>query len=268
MRPEQAGTGLSEALPPGRRELALALQDLRHRLREHSAEKMTLARLAQLLAERDWRIGEGQLSRYFNGRKLPSKAFIRRLHSLACEVIGDDGAVGIREDELVKIHAAAEPWICRACAELRQENRSLQEELRQIRTGQAGLAASPGEPQGNPAQLPVPVGGGDRQLQADDAAMAEQLASRAAMLYTQGDVAAALSLLQEGSEVLTPFESAVAVALLRRGNHSTLANTLITIYGRERPESDVIHAGWELHRSGMPDYAGSMLKAAMGRAPA
>ncbi|MGO4755939.1 hypothetical protein AB4212_46340, partial [Streptomyces sp. 2MCAF27] len=66
------------------------------------------------------------------------------------------------------------------------------------------------------------------------------------------------------SEVLTPLESAASLVLLRKQHRDRLADTLITIYGRDHPKRDVIRAALQLHEYGMADDAGAMLRAAAG----
>ncbi|WP_413808064.1 hypothetical protein [Streptomyces sp. OE57] len=257
MARKRVGSKISDELPPGRRRLA----ELLRTLYEHLGQP-TLAACARHLEHRGFKTNPGVISRYVNGDRLPPEGFITHLHAAAVEQAGSEEAVGITREEALAARAAAESWRCKTCPELRRTNHGLQHEVRELRRTKAGLERRLIAAQERVAHLPVPSSQGDRQQRASGVAAATQIAAMAEMLKERGDVEAALAMVLESAEVLSPPESAASLALLRQKRHDELADTLIQIYGRDKPEKLVIRAALELYEYGMADDAGAMLRAA------
>ncbi|MEV5142393.1 hypothetical protein AB0K71_30130 [Streptomyces syringium] len=260
MNARQVGTKLrsDEDLPPGRRRLAHVLVALYGHLNEP-----TLERAAQRLENCGYKKDPSEISRYLNGRRVPPANFVRVLHKAAVEQAGLS-AVGMTRDQLLSVHAGAEPTLCRSCPELRRRNRTLQGELKGLLDAKAGLETALAGAEERLAHLPVPLPNADRQVWAKEVAAARQVAKRAEELHLQGEHEGALALLRETSEVLTPIESAATLVLLHQREQSQLAETLIQIYGRDQPRKAVMRVALELHDCGMTDAAGAILRAAVG----
>ncbi|MFC9588306.1 hypothetical protein ACFTUC_00585 [Streptomyces sp. NPDC056944] len=256
-------------LPPGR----LALADTIATLYRHLAVS-SLAEACQLLASRSWQKDPSELSRYRSGGRKPPIGFVEQLHALAVKKAGAE-IVGLGLDDVRRIHAAAEPTLCRTCTPLRQENARLQRENSRLITHQR--TAAPRSPKADrpvphttpvsTAPLPVPARPGDRQRSARDIAAAQQLVATAADFHGSGQTSHAVSWLQEASASLSPLESAASIALLRQQG-TLLADTAIGIQGRSRPEKDVILIALELYEFGLPEDAGALLRAAVKQGPA
>ncbi|MFF7992403.1 hypothetical protein ACFZDG_21740 [Kitasatospora xanthocidica] len=244
--------------------MAKALVVLYDDLRLPSLEQAVI-----LLAERDYgKKDSSELSRYFNGRRLPPRAFAVLLHDLATEACQLAGAPPprISRSELLQLHSDAEPTLCKSCPGLRRERDGLWAEvewLRELKSPpQAGLEAAKAVTGTAATQLPVPSMEGDRQLKADTVVAARELADRAEALNGEGDLVGVAALFQEVSEVLSPVESAAALVLLRQRQQDQLAENLIRIYVRDQLDRDVMKAALELHEYGYPDDAGAVLRAA------
>ncbi|MFF8290342.1 hypothetical protein ACF068_14090 [Streptomyces sp. NPDC016309] len=249
---------ISAELPPGRRDLAVALSTL-YRL----VSVATLEEAAELLASKEWRKDPSEISRYCRGRRVPPWGFIEALHSLAVERAGSQ-AVAYTLVQLRALHHAAEPRICGTCTPMRRE-------LERLRHENSRLLASVPSPLGRAAGgtgasaplLPVPLPAGDRQQTARDIAAARQLAATALDLLGKGQISHALSWLQDASSALSPLESAASIALLRE-EQEQLANAAISIHGRRRNTEEIIRIALQLHEYGLPDDAGALLRAAAG----
>ncbi|MFE5948051.1 hypothetical protein [Streptomyces sp. NPDC056480] len=245
-------------LPPGREALASLITSLYQNLAVAS-----LTQAAELLASRNWRKSPSEISRYRSGGRKPPLGFVEQLHALAVERAGAQ-AVGHALAQVRRIHAAAEPTLCRACSPLREENERLRSEnSRLIASQKSGASRTPFADRTveEVTPLPVPQTSGDRQRSARDIAAARQLASTAADLHGSGQTSHAVTWLHDVSASLTPLESAASIALLRQ-KEGQLADTAIGIHGRTRPERDVILIALELYEFGLADDAGALLKAA------
>ncbi|MFD5567171.1 hypothetical protein [Streptomyces cadmiisoli] len=95
-------------------------------------------------------------------------------------------------------------------------------------------------------------------------AVVKQLTKRAEELHDGGSPDAALTLLRQTTEILSPAEMASVLVLLRQQQHDLLADNLIHIYGRDQTDQDVLYAAHELHEQGLPKDAGAILRAALG----
>ncbi|GHF25095.1 hypothetical protein GCM10010359_28860 [Streptomyces morookaense] len=250
------GTKVRGDLPPGRRRLRETLVTLYGHM-----DAPTLASAAQQLAEKGYSKDPSEISRYLNGWRLPPANFVLRLYEVAVDQAGV-AAVGLTEEELLKVHSDAEPTLCRTCPQLRRKNRDLRGKIRELRDQKAGLEAALASAESQPKILPVHPSGGDRQDFTRDVAAAIHIANRMGDLHQQGDRAAALALLRDTTEVLTPAESAAALVLLRQQEQEQLADTLIHIYGRDQSHANVIRMALALHEYGLPGDAGAILRSA------
>lgn len=286
---------LQDDVPPGRRALAIALQGLCYHLRPEISATSAGKPLSQTSAATRLFSNASSLSRFLSGKTIPGPEFIEKLHKEACsDAGGAEEAVGVTLDELtdLRTRAAAERR-CHTCAALskridsltrqlhaaQSDCASLQEraaelvsmrhkvatleatitELDATRAGlQARLAAhSPRKP------LPVPRRKGDRQRMRKDVAAVRQLAEQAKEMHREGRQDAALTLLRQTTEVLSPVETAIVLRLLRQQQQDRLADNLIHIYGRDQAEHDIMQVAIELHEQGSPDDAGAILRAAL-----
>ncbi|MGW2255440.1 hypothetical protein ACWCXH_35480 [Kitasatospora sp. NPDC001660] len=229
----------------------------------------TLADTADLLARHQYgKKHTSELSRYFNGQRVPPWTFVRWLYRLARTMVGAE-VITVGEDELRRLHNQAESTLCRVCpqlrserAELRQERDNLRAEVDRLRDQEAGsLALKEAEPR-QAAPLPVPAAQGDRQRSAHEVLVALEFTDRAEQLADEGDLVSVAGLFQQVSEVLSPVESAAALVLLRQRQQDHLAENLIQIYARDQPDGAVIQAALALHDYGYPGDAGMVLRVA------
>ncbi|MEU1667182.1 hypothetical protein ABZ547_27015 [Streptomyces sparsogenes] len=262
----RARAKVSEEIPPGRR----ALAEVVNQLLEHLGVA-TLEEAAGLITSYGYLTDKSRLSRYRNGRNRPPKGFLVALHAVAVERAGSEQTIGISKHDALEALAAAETKACAVCPTLyrrirhvRKRNRRLLRDNRRLLEARAGLEEELAELRKNMTPLPVPPQRGDRQRIARDVTAARQFAVMTAGVDEATEPEAALAVLRETAEVLTPLESAAAVALLRGEGRHELADTLITLYGRDHPHKEVILAALQLHDYGMADDAGAMLRAAAG----
>ncbi|MFI1854914.1 hypothetical protein [Streptomyces sp. NPDC020480] len=262
----RARVKLSDETPPGRRALAQMVNHLFQHL-----GTATLKEAAELMTSHGYPTDKSRLSRYRSGKNRPPEEFLVALHAVAVERAGGEGAVGFSVYDVLEVRAAAETKPCNVCPTLygrirriRNRNRRLLRDNRHLFWAKAGLEEELADVRKNTTPLPVPPQRGDRQRAARDVAAARQLAAMTADLDEATSPDAAVAVLRQTAEVLTPLESAASVALLRGEHRDELADTLITMYGRDHPEKDVIRAALKLHEYGMTDDAGTMLRAAAG----
>ncbi|MEU4209630.1 hypothetical protein AB0F13_06410 [Streptomyces sp. NPDC026206] len=270
------GIAIDDDLPPGRRALTEGLRELHAQL---VPPLLPVRRLAErLTTEKDPGWDSSGVYRYLSGKRVAPEAFIRKLYALAEKDAGG-GADGLKPLQFfLDLLQGAERKRCGNCVRLRQEVRELQGGLAQAETETSVLRSKVDElhvqgaglekalfaaRQQAAMHLPVPHPRGDRQVHAQDVAAAKQIARRAQELQDQGDQGAALALLRETTEVLTPAESAATLVLLREQQQKQLVETLIHIYGRDQPEDNVIRVALELHDYGLLDDAGAVLRAAV-----
>lgn len=141
-----------------------------------------------------------------------------------------------------------------------RETRALKTTARRaIRAGQRSRLAA----RRDAALLPVPPRRGDRQQSNPAKRAALNVARQAEALQSGGRQDGALSLLRHSAEVLSPAEAAALMYALRESQLNELAGTLIHIYGRDNPDSDVMRAAAELHQQGAPADAAALLEAAL-----
>ncbi|HCT76131.1 MAG TPA: hypothetical protein DGG94_09570 [Micromonosporaceae bacterium] len=242
--------------PPERRDLAAALVDLYEGLGLSS-----LKQAESLLASGVHKIDSGQISRYLNAKRLPPKDFVDRLCDLAFAQVGPE-RIQARRQYVLDLYSKATDAQRKTRSQLHFEIGEMQDSCDRLRRYIAGLEARLAAGAANAAPLPVPAANGDRQRKANEVALARQLADKAATLRDQGEEDAALSLLRETSDVLSPLECAATLVLLRQQHEAELAETLIQIYGRDQTKHRVILAALELHEFGLPDDVGAMLRSA------
>jgi septal ring factor EnvC (AmiA/AmiB activator) len=222
---------------------------------------------------------------------------VEHLYKTACADAGGEHALGISLDDLRKLHEAASDERCQGCVDLRsqladaisqavtaeaeiaalrrsasgdtaeleslrREVKSLKDAVSELKAARAGLQARL-TIQATLAPLPVPRRRGDRQRSKNDVSAARQVAKRAAELRSDGRQDAALTLLRHTAEVLSPVETATLFRALRQQQQNELVDNLIHIYGRDHRDQEVMHVTWELHKQGLPDDAGALLRAAI-----
>jgi transcriptional regulator with XRE-family HTH domain len=234
------------------------------------------------------------LSRFLSGQTVPDSGFIECLYKAACSDAGGDEYVGVTLDALMRhrVKAAAERRRCGTCTELSQRIDSLQQqfcltssthhrradiaELDALRREAVNLRAAVTELNADKAgllarlsaqvsqtPLPVPRRRGDRQRSKQDVAAARQVAAQAEELNEHGRQDAALTLLRQTTEVLSPAETALVLLTLRQQQQNHLADNLIHTYGRDQADEDIMRVALELHEQGAADDAGAVLRAAL-----
>lgn len=253
------GTKIRKDLPPKRRELAEALVQL---YRHMGARNLNEA--ARMIAAKGYAKDPSEISRYLNGDRLPSEGFITCFFKAAAAAGG--GRPPVAQEDLVGLHADAEPFRrCRNCADLGRANDRLHEENTRLLRNLAGLERRLAHARRQATLLPVPLPRGDRQQRASDIAAALNVSQAAAAMGSRTGQSAALALLHEATEVLSPAERAASVVLMRERSQNEYADTLILICGRNQPESDVMRVALDLYEHGLPDDAGAVLRAAVGQ---
>ncbi|RII19721.1 hypothetical protein DSC45_06895 [Streptomyces sp. YIM 130001] len=265
----QAGGNINQNVPPGsRKDLAEAAIYLYQHCGVH--QPPTLRELSERLGELGHPVGEDSVSRYLNGSRVPGQQFIEHLYKLTAEA-SDTRSMRYSLQELQHLCEAAHKE-CRSveCANLRRRHTRTQVELEQARRELNSLLRAAGNrnaalnltssasDQGT--HLPVPRRSGDRQVRQRTQLEARLLASRARELIEQQKTAGALLLLRESMRELSPLESTLYLAALRH-EHPRLADEYVCIFVRERTDRSVIHFAAELHKRGMPEEAGAVLRA-------
>ncbi|WP_328736162.1 hypothetical protein [Streptomyces bobili] len=141
---------------------------------------------------------------------------------------------------------------------LRREAASLRERTSHLEAGSP--AVSPDAPVIAP--LPVPRQAGDRQRTELDTAAARNVARRAETLRDGGRQAdEVLALLRHTTDAYSPAETALLVVLLTQEGQEDLVRDLLHIYGRDKPDREVLRTSLELLRSGAPTSAEALLLA-------
>ncbi|MET8246182.1 hypothetical protein ABZV31_18205 [Streptomyces sp. NPDC005202] len=286
---------LSSDVPPGKRAFARTLQALCRQLLPDETTRAAGKPLTQENAAKRLHSNPSSLSRFLSARTVPSLEFAEHLYKQACADAGGEDLVDTSVDELRALHSqAVAERRCRKCAKLsakadlltqqleeaattcaalrqeaaeleslRKEVAALRSAVSELKAARAGLRARLAV---RAASTPLPVPGrrGDRQRMHNDVAAVRQLASQAEKLQGSGREGAALTLLCQTTEALSPVEMAGVLALLRKQQRDDLADNLIHIYGRDQRDQDVMHASLALHEQGSPDDAGALLRAALG----
>jgi transcriptional regulator with XRE-family HTH domain len=259
-------------VPRGRRAFAAALQGLARHL--HTECKTGYRPPTQKEAADRLKISESSLSRFLCGRYVPNFSIVKALHEAACTDAGGAGPVGLTLRQLAEMQKRAEAERrCSSCASLSKEAdlssaeaESLRRQLEETESDKAGLQARLAALTRS-TPLPVPRRRRDRQRMSRDMAAAREVAQQAQDLRNRGahGEELALTLLrQTTTEVLSPAETALAVASLREREQHQLADNLIHIYGRDQPDQDVMDIALALHELGLPEDAGAILRAAVG----
>ncbi|MDX3571612.1 hypothetical protein PV648_20340 [Streptomyces sp. ID05-47C] len=141
---------------------------------------------------------------------------------------------------------------------LRREAASLRERASLLEAGPP--AVSPDAPVAAP--LPVPRQAGDRQRTELDTAAARNVARRAETLRDGGRQAdEVLALLRHTTDAYSPAETALLVVLLTQEGQEGLVRNLLHIYGRDKPNREVLRTALELLKSGAPTSAEALLLA-------
>ncbi|MHA5053365.1 helix-turn-helix domain-containing protein [Streptomyces sp. SD15] len=281
-------------VPPGKRALATGLQSLCRRLKPSISAETGNRALTQAEVAKRLHSNPSSLSRFLSGQTVPDWEFIESLHKAACSDTGSDESISVTLDDLMtrRAVAAAERRRCSTCADLSKRIDSLTRQLRNaclacdrredlaeldaLRGEAAALRAAVAEldaakaglqarlaAQASRTPLPVPRRRGDRQRSQQNMTAARQLAAQAEDLDRRGRQDAALTLLRQTTEVLSPAETALVLLTLRQQRQNHLADNLIHIYGRDQGDQDILRVALELHEQGASDDAGAVLRAAL-----
>ncbi|MBM4824302.1 MULTISPECIES: hypothetical protein [Streptomyces] len=151
---------------------------------------------------------------------------------------------------------------------LRRKHAVLQRSAATLRKRVSLLEA--GSPARSPeAALPVPRQEGDRQRTQLDKAAARNVARRAEALYDGGRQAdEVLALLRHTTDAYSPAETALLVVLLTQHGQQELVRDFLHIYGRDKPDREVLLTALELLKYGAPANAEALLlTAAATRGP-
>jgi transcriptional regulator with XRE-family HTH domain len=227
---------------PARTELA---DTIRHLCALLEVPAPTLDGFRQRLAA-DHPLSISQLSRYRNGKIVPSKGFLWTLHHAAAH---DSGSVGIDLGELLQLQTAAH-------AEATQETRqaaALDEAAKSsaghnfARDRQRSMGA-PLSPQSVPTRT-------KKHIAADTVIK----------ILRRDRPEDTLTLIGEFPELLGPFGCAACIVEFRQRDEHALAEALIQAFGRARPHSDVLRFALALNRCGLiPDSNKAMCAALRG----
>ncbi|WP_189784075.1 hypothetical protein [Streptomyces capitiformicae] len=251
----------------------MALGDLCRQLKSEISAEPGNKELTQAEAAKRLYSNPTSLSRFLSGERIPPPEFIETLYKEACSDAGDNKAISISLDGLMKLRATAvDERRCDRCANLsertaelaalKRETSMLRAEVTELTADKAGLQARLAA-QANPAPPPVPRRRGDRRRSRKDVMAARQVAAQAEELGRSGSQDAALTLLRQTTEVLSPAETAVVLLTLRQQRQNRLADNLIHIYGRDQEDQDVMRVALELHEQGASGDAGAILRAAV-----
>ncbi|MGW5044595.1 hypothetical protein [Streptomyces griseoluteus] len=275
---------LRDDTPPGWRDFAIALQRLCQQLLPDARAGLPHTPLTQEMAAKRLLTNSSSLSRFLSARTVPMPDFTERLYKEACADAGGEGSIGIGLPDLRKLRLQAEAERrCASCSirqvrtkpsqQAEEEDRALllreRQEVKKLRAAVADLKESRAglrarlAVRASSTLLPVPRRRGDRQQLANDKAAVRQLASRAQDVHAADSPTAALIMLRQTTEALSPLEMAGLLLLLRKQNQDDLADGLIHIYGRDQDVHEVMHAALSLHEQGAVDDAGELMRAAV-----
>lgn len=274
---------LRDDTPPGWRDFAVALQRLCQQLLPDTRAGLPHTPLTQEMAAKRLLTNSSSLSRFLSARTVPMPDFTERLYKEACADAGGEDSIGIGLPDLRKLRLQAEAERrCASCSILqartkpsqqaeedralllreRQEAKKLRAAVADLKESRAGLRARLAV-RASSALLPVPRRRRDRQQLANDKAAVRQLASRAQDVHAADSPTAALIMLRQTTEALSPLEVAGLLLLLREQKQDDLADDLIHIYGRDQDVHEVMHAALSLHEQGAADDAGELMRAAV-----
>jgi hypothetical protein len=154
------------------------------------------------------------------------------------------------------LHTDSLRSVRRKYAALQRRAASLRERVSLLEAGSS--APSPGRQAAAP--LPVPRREGDRQPTELDAAAARNVARRAEVLCGGGRQAdEVLALVRNTADAYSPAETALLVVLLTQSGQDELAGDLLHIYGRDKPDREVLRAALELLKADAPAKAEALL---------
>ncbi|MEV5881887.1 hypothetical protein AB0L74_04055 [Streptomyces sp. NPDC052020] len=289
----------SSDVPPGKRQLAKALQEV---CRHLSPGDRAGTGPTQAEAALHVNVSETSLSRFLSGRSVPRLETLKHIYKTASADAGGEDRITISKARLMELHERANADHCHSCVTLRAETEALREQLRdaadeiaraeetaqaasrdadrlrrevaalqqavrRLKETVASLTANPAGLEVRRAvrpvatsPLPVPRRGGDRQRSARDKAAAQNVARRADELRSGSRQENAVPLLRHTTEALSHAEIAALLCLLRQQRQAELADNLIHMYGRDRSHQDVVHVAMELHRHGAQEDAGALLR--------
>ncbi|CAL9297965.1 MULTISPECIES: helix-turn-helix domain-containing protein [Streptomyces] len=291
-----------ENVPPDRRKLAAALQEICRHLTVTAEDGSVLAHPTQAQAAAYLHVSDTTLTRYLQGQRIPPGQTLSLIFDTACRDAGSDQNVGIKWEELRELHARAEQERCGNCSrhreavrtagqklralqeahgqlersmaereqeirELRQHVTALKRETQRIRAVQPTPVGEAGprkfqEAAGAATLLPVPRQEGDRQQSANATVAASHVGRRAEELLRSGRPDSTLALIRHTAEAYAPTEVALLVALLRSQEQGALADNLVHIYARDRHDHDVVRTALLLHERQAVADAEALLRTA------
>ncbi|MFE5503483.1 hypothetical protein ACFQ73_13055 [Amycolatopsis japonica] len=215
---------------------------------------------------RDYPIRGDAISRYLRGKRFPPWGFASALHALACEDVGS-AAVSLSIQELrswyAKASAARKPKTCANCLKHHRAAQTLRQQVTELLKANKQLEAATYSAAPLARHLPVTTQQGDRQGNELGTPSAPTIATEAVRLLASGQAEAALTLVREIPNRLSPSEGASALAMLRRQREDLLAETLVQFYSRDPDPKQVMRFVIELQDSGLAEDARSVLLAAV-----
>ncbi|MGY5127864.1 hypothetical protein [Streptomyces nigrescens] len=205
-------------------------------------------------------ISKSSVSRFFSGQKMPPTWFLSWLHDKSRHGGGGSGPGAVTLENLFAMrHRAKNPTSCKGCNERIHQLSRLEADLFTARNQKLGadlrlaeyrdtlvrLKSEAGGHErsadsGPTAHLPVPPPRRDRQGKKNIPDSSLNLADRLAELTSGQQHDNVRQLLHDAPTVLTPVESATAVALLRGREVHGPAQDLIQVYSQGRSSDEAL----------------------------
>lgn len=120
----------SSDVPPGKRQLATALQKVCRHLAPGGQSRRAGAGPTQAEAALHVNVSETSLSRFLSGQSVPRRETLEHIYKTACADAGGEDRIGISLTRLNELHERANADHCHGCVTLRAEVEALQEQLR------------------------------------------------------------------------------------------------------------------------------------------
>ncbi|MFK0246690.1 hypothetical protein ACIQUM_18470 [Amycolatopsis azurea] len=226
----------------------------------------TLDDICVRMKAHDYPICDDVISRYLRGKRFPPWGFAALLHALACEDIGS-AAVSASIQELrswyTKADASRKTRRCANCLVLHRTAHTLRQRVAELLKANEQLEVVTHSVGPLARHLPVTPQGGDRQGSELETPSAPFIATESVRLLAAGQAEAALTLVREIPDRLSPAEGAASLAMLRRQHEDLLAETLVQFYSRDQDPKVVMRFVLELQDSGSEDDARLVLEAAV-----
>lgn len=120
----------SSDVPPGKRQLAKALQEVCRHLAPGGRAGRTGTGPTQAEAASHVNVSETSLSRFLSGQSVPRLETLEHIYKTACADAGGEDRLGVSKARLVELHERANADHCHSCVTLRAEAEALREQLR------------------------------------------------------------------------------------------------------------------------------------------